>query len=485
MVDRARFLALFSAVMLPMFMAAVDQTLLATATPVIAHELGALADTSWIAVGYLLAATVMAPVYGRAGDRLGRRNVLLAALAVFAMGSLACGLAQSMHTLIAARVLQGLGGGGLMVTSQALIGELVPPRERPRFQGYFAIVFTASSVGGPVLGGFVVNHASWRWLFFANLPLCLLAAWRVAKLPRPAPGSTSRDAPLDPMGLVLFVIAAVATLLWLSLAGHRFALLSPVSGVLLVLALGGAFALWRQQRRRAHPFLPLDVLRLPGVPAVCATVACFAAAMFALVFLLPIYLQLGLHASAASAGLQLLPLTGGLVLGAVINGRYTARAGMVGRTPPWGLGAAALAMAGLALLPPSAAATTVAAAVCGLGFGTVMPNAQLSVQLIGGRARLGASAALLALSRSAGASFGTAAFGGLAFALMHMGPGPKGGAVGALSAAASAQAVLNGTRAVFGVLAVWLVLGGWFAWRAPRLMLSEQREEDVEAVAPV
>ena len=154
----ATFGALFSAVMLPMFMAAVDQTLLAAATPRIARDLGGLADTSWIAVGYLLAATITAPLYGRMGDRFGRRNVLLGALAVFVLGSLACGVAPTMWTLIAARVLQGLGGGGLMVLSQALIGELVLPAERPRYQGYFAAVFTVSSVGGPVVGGFVVNH---------------------------------------------------------------------------------------------------------------------------------------------------------------------------------------------------------------------------------------------------------------------------------------------------------------------------------------
>src|SRR5438093_425640 len=170
-----------------MFMAAVDQTLLAAATPAIAATLGGLRDTSWIMVGYLLASATIVPVYGRLGDVRGRREVLLVALGVFMLGSLACGSAQSLPQLVAARVLQGLGGGGLMVLSQALIGELVPPRERPRFQGYFATVFMASSIGGPVIGGIVVSHASWRWLFLANLPLGAFAAWRIAKLPRSEP----------------------------------------------------------------------------------------------------------------------------------------------------------------------------------------------------------------------------------------------------------------------------------------------------------
>src|ERR1041385_9228527 len=181
-VPRAEFLNLFAAVFLPMFMAAVDQTLLATATPAIAASLGGLRDTSWIAVGYLLASATIVPVYGRLGDRRGRRDVLLVALGTFTLGSAACGAAQSLPQLVAARVLQGLGGGGLMMLSLALIGELVPPRERARFQGYFAIIFTTASIAGPVIGGLVVSQFSWRWLFFANLPLAAFAAWRLCRL---------------------------------------------------------------------------------------------------------------------------------------------------------------------------------------------------------------------------------------------------------------------------------------------------------------
>src|SRR5205823_9486973 len=167
MVSRAQFLQLFVAVFLPMFMAAVDQTLLATATPAIAASLGGLRDTSWIAVGYLLASATIVPVYGRLGDLRGRRDLLLVALGVFALGSAACGFAQSLPQLVAARVLQGLGGGGLMVLSQALIGELVPPRERARFQGYFATVFTAARIGWPVFGGLDVSIVRRRRLLLA------------------------------------------------------------------------------------------------------------------------------------------------------------------------------------------------------------------------------------------------------------------------------------------------------------------------------
>src|SRR5204862_6263238 len=185
-----------------------------------------------------------------------RRSVLLGAIVVFAAGSLACGVAHSMGMLIGERLLQGLGGGGLMVLPQALIGEIVPPVHRPRYQAYFALVFTASSVGGPVIGGLVVHYADWRWLFLANLPLCALAGWRVSRLPE-STHLALRGAPTDPWGLLLFVVTAVSALMWFSLAGHRFHWLSPASLGLIALSVVAGIALLAQQRRHAAPFLPL------------------------------------------------------------------------------------------------------------------------------------------------------------------------------------------------------------------------------------
>jgi len=471
--ERSSFAALFSAVMLPMFMGAVDQTLLVTATPRIAAELGGLAETSWIAAGYLLAATLMAPLYGRMGDRFGRRNVMLVALAIFALGSLACALAPTMHLLIAARVLQGLGGGGLMVLSQALIGELVPPWDRPRYQGYFAIVFTTSSVGGPLIGGFVVHHGDWRWLFLANLPLAALAVWRMALLPKPH-ASPHRHAPYDPLGFLLFALCAAGALLWLGQVGHGFALLSPASALLAVTASAAGLALARQQRSHPNAFLPLDILKLPGVPWVCASVVGFAGTLFGLLFLLPIYLQVARHANALDAGLQLLPLTAGIVVGSTLNARFSARTGTTGKLPPWGLGAAALAILALALLPPLPGLITGAAAVCGLGFGTVMPNAQLTTQMLAGRSRLGSAAALLSLTRSTGATLGTAAFGGLAFVLLGASGGEGGGLqVGTLDPAR----VTHAFRFVFGALALFAGLAALAAWRAPCMDLRRHARE--------
>lgn len=462
---RAPFLALFSAVMLPMFMGAVDQTLLATATPRIAAELGGLDGTPWIAAGYLLAATVTAPLYGRLGDRFSRRAVMMGALLVFALGSLACAFAGSLTVLVAARVLQGLGGGGLMVLSQALIGELVPPWERPRYQGYFAIVFTASSVGGPLLGGIVVNHGDWRWLFLANLPLAAFAVWRVGLLPK-APPHEGRHAPYDPVGFALFVVCAVAALVWAGQAGRGHAFASPPGLALLTVALVTGVVLWRQQRGHPNAFLPADVLRLPGVAWVCLSVIGFAASMFALVFLLPIYLHLAHGSSAVDTGLQLLPLTGGIVVGSTVNGRLTRRTGRSGVLPPYGLGLAAVALLVLALAPPSPGAIAVIAGACGLGFGTVMPNAQMATQVLAGRSRLGAAAALMSLTRSIGATLGTAAFGGIALALTG---------ADALNAAtpAHAQQVTHAFHLVFGVLAVFVALAAVAAAKAPRIDLRQ------------
>ena len=416
-VSRAEFLNLFLAVFLPMFMAAVDQTLLATATPAIAQTLGGLRDTSWIAVGYLLASATIVPVYGRLGDLRGRRDVLLVALGVFAAGSAACGAAQSLPQLVAARVLQGLGGGGLMVLSQALIGELVPPRERARFQGYFATVFTAASIGGPVIGGIVVSHASWRWLFLANLPLAVFAAWRLLSLPR---GEGHRDAHVraDLPGHVLFAIGAVSALFWFTSVGHRFGWASGASLALLCTAAATLGVLVWHERRHASPFLPIDLLRERTIALSTIVVLLFASCLFAVVFFLPIYLQLGHHVSAQYAGLLLVPVTIGMVSAAVTSAQVLRRSGRPRWIPVVGLSCSATALFLLGVLPSNMALVIALGFLCGLGFGCVMPTIQVTIQTVAGRERLGVVTALNGLARSTGGAAGAALFGAIVFALI-------------------------------------------------------------------
>jgi EmrB/QacA subfamily drug resistance transporter len=419
-VTRAQFLQLFAAVFLPMFMAAVDQTLLATATPAIAASLGGLRDTSWIAVGYLLASATIVPVYGRLGDRRGRREMLLAALAVFTAGSLACGLAQSFGQLVAARVLQGLGGGGLMTMSQALIGELVPPRERVRFQAWFALVFTASSIAGPIIGGLVVSHVSWRWLFLANLPLAVFAAWRLQRLPRSEPPARPAGG-IDAAGHVLFAVGALATLYWLTSGGHRFAWSSPQSLLLAALGASALAALYVHERRQPSPFLPIDLLRQRTIALCALLVVLFASCLFALIFFLPIYLQLAHRVSPQLSGLLLLPVTAGMVVASMSSSRILGRTGRPHWIPVIGMCAAALALFFLGLLPPSMPLIVGLGFLAGAGFGTVMPTTQLTVQTVAGRERLGAVTAIVSLARSTGGAAGAALFGAVLFALLPEG----------------------------------------------------------------
>jgi len=465
---RRRFLRLFGAVMLPMFLAAVDQTLLATATPVIGREFGGLSDTSWLAVSYLLASVVMVPLYGQLGDQFGRRRLLSIAIAVFSLGSLACGLAGGLGWLVAARTLQGLGGGGLMTLSQALIGEVVPPHQRARSQGYFAIVFTLASVGGPVIGGLVVHHASWRWLFLVNLPLCALALWRLHTLrgddvPHP------RQGPADVRGLLLFAAAMGLSLFWLSSAGHRFEWASATSAAMLAAAIGLWAVLLKVERGAARPFLPVDLLRLRPVRFATLTVVGFASAMFAMVFYLPVYLQLSLHADAAESGLLLLPLTAGIVCGAALTARLIIWTGRPTAIPVGGLLLAALGLLGLAWLPPDKRTLTCLGFAVGLGLGSVMSVMQIVTQTASGPARLGAAAATMALARTLGSSIGASAFGALIFGLI--------GSSDALHAAQDPHAQ-DALRLAFEVAfvcaALVCMLAAWAVSRVPGLRFNPE-----------
>jgi EmrB/QacA subfamily drug resistance transporter len=466
-VTREQFLNLFVAVFLPMFMAAVDQTLLATATPAIAASLGGLRDTSWIMVAYLLAAAVIAPVYGRLGDARGRRNMLLVALSVFTAGSVVCAAAQSLPWLVAGRVLQGLGGGGLMVLSQAIIGELVPPLERIRFQGWFALMFTTASVGGPVVGGLVVSHASWRWLFLANLPFAAFAAWRLCKLPR---GERHAQAGRpDVAGHLLFAIGALAALYWLTSAGHRFAWGSAASLALVALAAVSLALLFGHERRHEAPFLPVDLFRDKTIRLSAVLTSLFAACLFAMVFFLPVYLQLGHQLRADVSGLLLLPLTAGQVTAAMTASRILKRTGEARRIPVVGMSIAAAALLLLGLLPPHLGVVIALSFVTGLGLGTVMPINQVVVQTVAGRARLGAVTAMNSLARSTGGAAGAALFGALIFGLM---PEIGGGSLLQRAGELELGAVVRAFHTGFLFTAAVAALAAWTASRIPRVHLG-------------
>ncbi len=465
-VTRAQFVNLFIAVLLPMFLAAVDQTLLATATPSIAGSLGGLRDSSWIMVAYLLAAAVIVPLYGRLGDSRGKRTTLLWALGVFTVGSLICSLAQTMPQLIIGRVVQGLGGGGMMMLSHALIGELVPPVERIKYQGYFATLFAAASIGGPVIGGFVVSYVSWRWLFLVNLPLAAFAAWRLCRLPvgerhRPAHAGT------DVAGQCLFAIGTLGALFWLTSGGHRFAWFSPLStGIFTVAAVSLAVLFWHERRHRA-PFLPVELMRDNTIRLSAILVMLFAACMFAIIFFLPIYLQLGHSASAQTSGLLLLPVTAGQVIAAIVATRILRRTGEPHLIPIIGMALTSSALLLLGLLPPNLALIIALGFIAGLGLGTVMPVNQVVVQTVAGRTKLSAVSATISLARSTGGAAGAALFGALVFGLM---PHIDRHAL-AQAGALDIETVVNAFQWGFLCAAVVAALAAFTASRMPRLTL--------------
>jgi EmrB/QacA subfamily drug resistance transporter len=465
-----------------MFLAAVDQTLLATATPTIAKALGGLTDTSWIAVAYLLSSASVVPVYGRLGDQRGRRDMLLVAVGIFSLGSLACGLAQSLPQLIAARVLQGLGGAGLMTMAQALIGELIVPRERVRFQAYFAMVFTLASVSGPVVGGVVVSHMSWRWLFFANLPLAAFAVWRLLKLPRGErhPRSDGHDF----AGIALFGISAVAGLYWLTSGGHHFAWVSTESAVLLAIACGGLIALALRERSHPAPFLPVDLLRERAILFSLLTTLLFASCMFAMVFFLPIYLQLGHRVSPLLSGLLLLPLTAGMVCGSLTAARFVARTGRAKWVPVSGLSLSGFALLLLGTVAPAPGVVGLLGFLAGLGFGVIMPINQVVVQTVAGPARLGAVTSMISLFRSVGGAAGAAVFGAIVYSLL-----PDVDRIDAAHASGGIAPlpVLHAFHIAFLVAAGVAFAGAFVASRIPLVTLWQPKVAQVakETLAPI
>lgn len=416
---RAAFRRVFPGVMFAMFLAAVDQTILASALPAIVSSLGGFADLSWVVVAYLLAATVAAPLYGNIGDRFGRRPTLLAALAVFTVASLGCALASTLGALILARALQGLGGGGLMTLSQALISENVPPRQRAQFQGYFAGVFGASSTLGPLLGALLTEHLSWRAIFFINLPLgavALVLALRIPHHPRPARSRFRPDVP----GTLLFAAGTLSLLFALSSAGNRFGWLDWRLYGLLALAAGclTTFVLW--ELRTPDPVIPIRLLASPVIWRSNVVVACFAAALFGSVLYLPLYLQLGRGFGIGASGLLLLPITLSLSTSSALTGRNIARTGKLTAYPKRGLALSTAAFVALAATVTFApiSVVLVLTVLAGAGLGTTMTPTQIIVQSAGGSASLASAVASVSLSRSIGGALGVAIVGAVLFLLV-------------------------------------------------------------------
>jgi EmrB/QacA subfamily drug resistance transporter len=403
----------FAALMLGMFLAALDQTIVSTALPTIVGDLGGLNELSWVVTSYLLASTVSTPLYGKFGDMVGRKPVFLTAILIFLAGSLLAGLSQSMAELIGFRALQGAGAGGLMVGAQAIIADIVPPRERGRYMGLIGSVFAVASVAGPLLGGFFVDNLSWRWVFYVNMPVGALAvAIVIFRLHLPAERHKHR---IDYIGAALLTTGVSALTLVTTWGGNQFAW---GSGTIIGLAVAGVALLvlfvW-QETRAEEPIVPLGLFRSSVFNVSSAMGFLVGLTMFGALIFLPLYLQIVYGASPTSSGLRTLPLMAGILVASISSGRAISRMGRYKIFPIAGTGILAVGMYLLSLLGVNTApwVASVYMLVVGVGIGLVMQVLVLVVQNDVAPRDIGVATSTATFFRSVGGSFGVAIFGAI------------------------------------------------------------------------
>jgi EmrB/QacA subfamily drug resistance transporter len=403
----------FAGLLLAMLLASLDQTIVSTALPTIVGDLGSLTDLSWVVTAYLLAATVSMPIWGRLSDLSGRKLLFQTAIVIFLAGSALSGLAQSLGELIAFRALQGLGAGGLMTLAMAIVADIVPPRQRGRYQGYIQLVFVLASVAGPLLGGLFVDHLSWRWIFYVNLPIGALAL-TVVSTTLHLPVERKRPT-IDYAGAALLAAGLTSVLLVATWGGRQYAWgsVTIIGLALAAIVLLGAFV-WQEQRA-AEPILPLRLFRDRVFDVVSLSLFLTACAFFAAIVFMPLYLQIVTGADATTSGLLLLPLLLGAAASTAISGRLIVRTGHYKAFPIAGLAVMALGLLLLSELDATSTRTTacVFVGIFGLGFGLVSQVLVLAIQNAVEPRDIGITTASANLFRALGGSLGVAVFGAI------------------------------------------------------------------------
>jgi len=478
-----QFRAATAAVMMTILLGALDQTIVSVALPSIARQLGGFEWMAWVISGYLIAATVVTPLYGKFSDLFGRRRVLGAAIVIFVLASVACALARTMPQLVLARVLQGVGGGGLIALAQAVVADVVPLRDRGRYQSYISIVWVVASMLGPVVGGVLTEQLSWPWIFWINLPTGLLALVLVETSLRKLPLHRG-EARIDGLGALLLLAGLTAALIPITRVGQGGDWHEPanLAGWALAAVLLAAFV--RQQRRHPEPIVPMALLANPGVVAGCAMLFLLFFNFIALSVLVPLRVQMVAGMNATDAALHLLPMTLAVPCAAFLGGRWLARTGRV-RPPQWvGVVLVPLALLGLSFAPATGVAAMLGLVVVGLGMGLQLSTTLITVQQSVPRAMIGTVTGLTGFFRLLGGAIGIAVLSTVALLLLraHL-PADVHAVVGEspsalLGTARGANPASDAAfRQLMQVCALVALLSLWFVRRMPDLHLHDTHHD--------
>jgi EmrB/QacA subfamily drug resistance transporter len=446
--DHAAVRSIIIGIMLAMFLAALDQTIVATAMPTIGVDLGDVVHLPWVVTAYLLAATAVTPLYGKLSDIHGRRSTLLVSISTFILGSIACALAPSMLVLILARGLQGLGGGGLISLAQTIIADIVSPKERSRYQAYIASVFATSSVLGPVLGGVLADQLHWSLIFWINLPLGAAALWMTHHNLRLLPRH-EKPHQLDVVGALLMIAATIAFLLALNWGGSHYPWLSFEIAGLVAASLVFALLFVLRLTTAREPLLPLAILKNSVVAYGTASACCVMGIFIGLSIYVPVYFEEVIGLSPSHTGAALIPLVGGVMLGATASGKLMARLVNYKRVPMVGLSVAILGLGLIAHNPgglPLPLIEVLFGAI-GIGIGTLLPVTTVSIQNAVALHHLGTATGAMNFFRSLGGAVAVAILGAIVLNGLTDAAGPRD---------LAAQATF---RAVFTAAAIGLALG--------------------------